>query len=575
MQKNINPLLEYWSNLSNVRESYNPFFDPDAFSKSMSRLGYHIMQSPEKQEQLQKSLKAETEALTCYIIERLQGKEAIAPVETPKRDRRFNHDQWHSNIFFDIIKQSYLVYAKWLEESLHDTLVDIDPSLRDQIRFYIQQIVHAYAPTNFAFLNPLVVEEAINTSGASLMKGFLTMVEDLSKGKDPDMTDMNHFEIGKNLATTPGGVVFRNDLFELIQYTPTTQDVYQKPLLIVPPWINKFYVFDLSEEKSMVRWLLDQGRTVFIMSWVNPTTEHKHKSMESYVLEGTKVAVETVRSITKEPSIDTLGYCLGGTLLTCLAAYFKTTDRNDLASLTLLTTLTDFSDAGDLSAFMNEDYISRIEKMMKKKGYLSGRVMAKTFNMLRPSELMWSYVVNNYYLGRNPDPLDFLYWNSDNTNMPEAMHKDLLKGFYRKNILARSNEFKVDDQPIDLSTLTLPIYMMSTKEDHIAPWKSTYKGTQLMKNAKLTFVLGGSGHVAGVINPPKKKKYGYWTADSLKPTAEKWEEHLTQHEGSWWEHWHHWLSCLDSKKTRARHLGNKEHPMLTEAPGLYVFQKCD
>lgn len=575
MQKNINPFLEFWSKFPSVREYRNPFFDPDTFSKSMSHLGYHIMQNPSKQKHLQETLQQETQALTTYILAKIQGKEAEAPVQTPKRDKRFSHEQWDSNIFFDIIKQSYLVYAKWLEEHLHDTLVDIDPELKDQVRFYIQQIVHAYAPTNFALLNPSVMEEAVNTGGASLMKGFLTMAEDMAKGKDPDMTDMDHFKIGENLATTPGRVVFRNDLFELIQYTPTTKDVYQQPLLIVPPWINKFYVFDLSEEKSMVRWLLDQGRTVFIVSWANPTTEHRHKSMESYVLEGAKVAVETVKAITKQESIDALGYCLGGTLLTCLAAYFENTGRNDLASLTLLTTLTDFSNAGDLSAFISEDYVLRIEKMMQKKGYLSGRVMARTFNMLRPSELIWSYVVNNYYLGKSPVPLDFLYWNSDNTNMPEKMHKNLLRLFYRKNVLSRAGEFKVGGTPVDLSKIKLPVYMMSTKDDHIAPWKSTYMGTQLMKNAKLTFVLGGSGHVAGVINPPHKNKYGYWTSEDLKPTADLWKKNTQQHEGSWWTHWNQWLVGLNRKKTKALTKESKAYPTITEAPGLYVLQSCD
>ncbi len=575
MNKPENPFFDYWSQFVPALNSRNPFFDPDMFSKSMSTVGQQIMNSPQKQKQMKETLQTQTNELMQYMLDKLQGKDTPPPITTSNRDKRFHHDQWDNNVFFDIVKQSYLVFARWFEDTLTDENLDIDPAIKSQIRFYTQQIIHASSPTNFAFLNPSVVEEAVNTGGTSILKGFMTMAEDLRQGKDPDMTDMDHFKVGENIATTPGAVVFRNELFELIQYTPPTTEVYKRPLLVVPPWINKFYVFDLSKEKSMVRWMLDQGRTVFIVSWVNPNTSHRHKSIESYILEGAKAAVDAVKKITKEDSVDALGYCLGGTLLTCLAAHFKNIKRNDLASLTLLTTLTDFSDGGDLSAFMSEEYVLKIEKMMKKKGYLSGRTMARTFNMLRPSELIWSYVINNYYLGKSPIPLDFLYWNSDNTNMPESMHKNLLRLFYRKNILSRPGEFKVDQLGIDLSTIQTPIYMMSTKDDHIAPWKATYQGVRLMQNANITFVLGGSGHVAGVINPPYKEKYGYWVNGDLSKDADGWESSAEAKQGSWWGDWHDWLSKLNPEKTSSREVGSKEHPIISAAPGLYVLQSCE
>jgi polyhydroxyalkanoate synthase len=343
----------------------------------------------------------------------------------------------------------------------------------------------------------------------------------------------------------------------------------------VPPWINKYYVFDLSEEKSMVRWMLDQGRTVFIISWVNPDTSHRYKSIASYVLEGPNAAINAIKEITGESSVDTMGYCLGGTLLTCLSSYYSSTNNSSIASLTLLTTLTDFSEAGELTTFVSEEHVANIESIMRSKGYLSGRVMARTFNMLRPSELVWSYVVNNYYMGKDPVPFDFLYWNSDNTNMPEAMHSNLLRLFYQQNQLATPGRYKIDGEGIDLSKIKLPVYMMSTKDDHIAPWKATYKGVHLMKNADLTFVLGGSGHVAGVINAPAKQKYGYWVNSSRADSADEWEAGSTYVTGSWWPHWNDWLKGLNSSMVPARAVGSDKYPALCDAPGSYVLKSCE
>ena len=505
----------------------------------------------------------------------MSGELVDPPVKLATRDKRFNHDHWESNIFFDIMKQSYLVFSEWFEKTLNDDDLDLDPDEKKQMRMYVQQIIHSMSPNNFAFLNPSVIEEAKKTGGASMMKGFVTMVDDLQKGKDPDMTDMNHFKIGENIALSKGRVVFRNDLIELIQYSPTTEKVFSTPMLIVPPWINKYYVFDLSEEKSMIRWLLDQGRTVFIISWVNPDISHRYKSIESYILEGPKSAIEAIKNITKVPKVDAMGYCLGGTLLVCLEAYFSVMNRHDIASLTLLTTLADFSDAGDLTALASEEYVQKIEALMSEKGYLSGKIMARTFNMLRPSELVWSYVVNNYYMGKDPVPFDFLYWNSDNTNMPEAMHSNLLRFFYQQNRLTIPGKYKVDGEGVDLSKIELPVYMMSTKDDHIAPWKATYSGVSLMKNANLQFVLGGSGHVAGVINPPSKEKYGYWTNNNLTASADEWQAEAEEHKGSWWIHWHQWLTDLNNAKVSARIVGTKEGPALCEAPGEYVLKSCE
>lgn len=575
MSNNKTSPFNFWSQFAAPLNTHNPFMDPSIFMSSMSAALQGIMQDPEKREKVKESLQERTSDLTDYILNRMKGESVKPPVELPARDKRFNHDQWESNPFLDIMKQSYLSFSEWFEHTLNDEGLDLDPAVRKQLRFYTQQIVHAMSPNNFAWLNPSVIEEAYKTGGASVMKGFVTMMDDLQKAKDPDMTDMSYFKLGENIATSKGSVVFRNDLIELIQYEPTTREVFKAPLLITPPWINKYYVFDLAEEKSMIRWLLDQGRTVFIISWVNPDTSHRDKNIESYILEGPKAAIEIIKKITGEDKVDAMGYCLGGTLLVCLAAYFSKIKRNDIASLTLLTTLTEFSEAGDLTTFMSEDYVQRIEKIMKEKGYLNGRIMARTFNMLRPAELVWSYVVNNYYLGKDPVPFDFLYWNSDNTNMPEAMHSNLLRLFYQQNSLVSPGKYTVNGVGIDLSNIMLPVYMMSTKDDHIAPWKATYNGVPLMKNASLTFVLGGSGHVAGVINPPYKEKYGYWTNPNLPLSSDEWQESAQEHKGSWWVHWHEWVSALNSVKVPARSIGSKEYPDLCEAPGLYVFKSCE
>lgn len=567
--------FNFGNSQTSLINEYNPFMDPSMLVSSMSAAITKIMQDPDKRENVQRSLTECTSTLTDYILKRMQGESVDSPIKLTCRDKRFHHEQWESNVLLDIMKHSYLVFSEWFDKTLNDEEIDLDPEERKKLRFYTQQIIHSMAPNNFAFLNPSVVEEAHKTGGASVMKGFMTMWEDLQKGKDPDMTNMSHFKLGENIATTKGSVVFRNDLIELIQYSPATEKVFKKPILVVPPWINKYYVFDLSEEKSMVRWLLDQGRTVFIISWVNPDIAHRYKTIESYVLEGPKAAVEVIKNITGETQVDAMGYCLGGTLLVCLAAYFAAVNRKDISSLTLLTTLTDFSDAGDLTTFMSEDYVNKIETLMSSKGYLDGRVMARTFNMLRPSELVWSYVVNNYYMGKEPAPFDFLYWNSDNTNMPEAMHSNLLRFFYQQNRLTKPGTYKIDGEGIDLSKIELPIYMMSTKDDHIAPWKATYSGIALMKNAKIEFVLGGSGHVAGVINHPSKEKYGYWVNKDLSLSTEQWQEKALENKGSWWVHWHEWLSSLGKELIPSRSVGSLEYPVLCDAPGTYAAKSCE
>jgi polyhydroxyalkanoate synthase len=545
--------------------------DPNIFMSAISTALQSIIRNPEKQEKIKESLQQYTHKLNEYILNRMMGQIVDPPISLPERDKRFNHEKWETNFFFDIIKQVYLIFSEWFDQTINDEELDVSPDVRKQLRFYTQQIIHAMAPNNFAYLNPLVLEEAYKTGGISLMKGFMTMLEDLRQVKDPDMTNMTYFKLGENIATSKGTVIFRNDLIELIQYEPTTEKTFKKPILIVPPWINKYYVFDLSEEKSMIRWLLDRGRTVFIISWVNPDERHRYKTLESYALEGPKAAIEHIQKITDEETVDAIGYCLGGTLLICLAAYFSALKQKRLNSLTLLTTLIDFEDAGDLTTFMSEDYVQRIEKVMKEKGYLDGRIMARTFNMLRPSELVWAYVVNNYYLGKDPIPFDFLYWNSDNTNMPEAMHSNVLRFLYQENRLVSPETYTIDGNSIDLGAIKLPIYMMSTKDDHIAPWKATYKGIKLMKNASITFVLGGSGHVAGVINPPHKEKYGYWTNHEPNLNADEWQKTATEHAGSWWPHWHQWLSTLHDTQVSARAI---KLPTLGEAPGSYALKLC-
>jgi polyhydroxyalkanoate synthase len=505
--------------------------------------------------------------------QRMMGHEPEPVIAPEKGDRRFRDAAWNDNILFDFIKQSYLLSSRYvLDTASRDH--GMEPKEQQKIEFYTRQFVDALAPSNFVMTNPEVLRATLDSRGENLLRGLKHMLEDLDRGKGRlsiRMTDLDAFEVGKNIATTPGKVVFQNELMQLIQYTPTTETVYKRPLMIIPPWINKFYILDLQPKNSFIRFAVEQGFTVFVLSWVNPDEELSHKTFESYMLEGPLAALDAIEQATGEKDVTAIGYCLGGTLLSATLSYMAANKDNRIKASTLFTTLLDFSDPGELGVFIDEEQLAAIEDKMAKRGYLDGAEMAGTFNMLRANDLIWSFVVNNYLLGKEPFPFDLLYWNSDSTRMPAAMHNFYLRRFYHENLLVEPGGIELGGVPIDLRRVRVPVYWVSTKEDHIAPWKASYQGTQLFKGQK-KFVLAGSGHIAGVINPPASGKYGYWLNDDLPPNPDDWFARAEHHEGSWWEDWSAWNGAKSGPggKVPARQPGDRNLTALEDAPGSYV-----
>jgi len=497
---------------------------------------------------------------------------AAEPVVTPAPgDRRFRHEDWHENEVFDFIKQSYLLSARYIQ-TLVRQVEGLDEKTAQKLDFYTRQFVDAMAPTNFVLTNPEVLRRTIETGGENLVRGLNNLLADLERGKGRlqiKMTDYEAFRVGENIATTPGSVVFRNELIELIQYDPATEEVLKRPLLIVPPWINKYYILDLRPKNSFIRWAVGQGHTVFCISWVNPDERLAQKTFEDYMLEGPLAALEAIRLATGESDVNAIGYCLGATLLACTLAYLAAKDEARIKSATFFTTLIDFAEAGELSVFIDEEQLKALEETMSKRGYLDGHEMAVTFNMLRANDLIWSFVVNNYLLGQEPFPFDLLYWNSDSTRMPAAMHSFYLRKMYQENALVEPGGITLAGVPIDLRRISVPAYILATREDHIAPWKACYKATQIYAGRK-RFVLAASGHIAGVVNPPEAGKYSHWVNTDLPADPEAWFAGATEFAGSWWPDWQRWVAALSRSKVAARMPGEGGLPVLEPAPGTYV-----
>ncbi len=502
---------------------------------------------------------------------RMFGQEA-EPVVVPERgDRRFRDPAWHDNVLFDFIKQSYLLASRYILETVREEQ-GLDEKTRQKVEFYARQFVDALAPSNFVMTNPEVLRVTIETRGENLLRGLKNMLEDLERGKGRlaiKTTDLDAFEIGRNIATTPGKVIYQNDLVQLIQYDPATERVHKRPLVIVPPWINKFYILDLQPKNSFVRFAVEQGFTVFVLSWVNPDERLAHKSFEDYMLEGPLAALEAVEKAVGEREVTAIGYCLGGTLLAATLAWMAARGDRRIKAATFFTALVDFSDPGELGVFIDEEQLAALEEMMARRGYLDGAEMATTFNLLRANDLIWSFVVNNYLLGREPFPFDLLYWNSDSTRMPAAMHSFYLRKFYHENRLVEPGGIELAGVPIDLRRIRQPVYWVSTREDHIAPWRSTYAATQIYRGRK-KFVLAGSGHIAGIINPPASGKYGYWLNDELPPDPDRWLAGATHHEGSWWPDWAAWNAARAGRLVPARDPAGGGLPPIEDAPGSYV-----
>ena len=501
-----------------------------------------------------------------------------APVAAPaKGDRRFRHEDWQNKFLFDYLKQSYLIAAR----QLHGTLAGaqgLDQDQAKKVDFYTRQYIDALAPSNFALTNPEVLHETVKTGGANLLRGLNNLLDDLKRGGGEQlrvkMVDDRVFKLGENIAATPGKVVFQNDMLQLIQYAPVTDKVYQKPLLIVPPWINKFYVLDMRADNSFVRWAVEQGHTVFIVSWVNPDARHAKKTFEDYLTEGTLAAIDATLKASGAEALNLVGFCLGGTLAAATLGYLAAHNSKRVASTTFFATLVDFKRAGELEVFIDEQQVAALEKRMNERGYLEGSEMATTFNMLRANDLIWSFVVNNYLMGREPMAFDLLYWNADSTRMPAAMHSYYLRNMYLKNLLREPGGLTLKDTPIDLSKVKTPLYFVSTIEDHIAPWQSVYAGSRVF-GAPVRFVLGGSGHIAGIVNPPSANKYGYWTNDARTEDADAWLAGAAQHAGSWWTDWQAWVEKFAGAKVAARVPGKGKLKALEDAPGSFVRVRLD
>jgi polyhydroxyalkanoate synthase subunit PhaC len=492
-----------------------------------------------------------------------------------KADKRFAHKEWSENAVFDYLKQSYLLTSGWIQDTVN-TVGDMSPKERKKAVFYTRQYVEAMNPANFFALNPEVLETTLAEKGDNLVRGLKMMLADLERGKGKLLirqTDMDAFEVGKNTAVSEGAVIWQNDILQLIQYSPKTEKVFAKPLLIIPPWINKYYVLDLNPKKSLVKWLVEQGHTVFMISWVNPDVRHKDKTWESYMFDGASAAIDKVREETGQRSIHVASYCIGGTLTGTLLAWMAKKNDRRVASATFFTAQLDFEDAGELQILVDDQTINVIDDEMEK-GFMPANKMAEAFNMLRANDLIWGYVVNNYMLGKDPFPFDLLFWNADSTAMPAKVHAFYLKKFYIDNGFAKG-KFVMNDTLLRLSDINVPVYHVATKEDHIAPAASVYRGAKEMKNADVRFVLSGSGHIAGVVNPPALGKYQFWTnPDMSHESLENWMTDSQETAGSWWTDWDEWLKARSGREIAAREPGAKLG-VVEPAPGSYVRVRFD
>ncbi len=568
-------LLNDWAQKAATKDI--AFKDEFGIARAFMDMWSKLLENPAQMAQVSMNMYFDYLRLWQSSWLRMMG-QAAPPVAAPaKGDNRFRDDEWQNNFVFDYIKQSYLIAAR----HIHDTVskVDgLDPDAKKKVDFFTRQYVDALSPSNFALTNPQVLRETVSTGGTNLVKGLKNLLEDLDEGDGQlriKMTDASAFKVGQNVATTPGKVVLQNELMQLIQYAPSTETVFKRPLLIVPPWINKFYILDLREKNSFIRWAVSQGHTVFVISWVNPDARYAGKTFEDYMFEGPLAALDAIEQATGEREVNIIGYCLGGTLTGSTLAYMAAKKDDRIKSATYFVSLLDFSIPGELGVFIDEAQVANLEKRMNERGYLEGSEMAGTFNMLRANDLIWSFVINNYLLGKEPFPFDLLYWNSDSTRMPAAMHSFYLRNMYLANKLREAGGITLGGVPLDLSKVKVPSYFISTVEDHIAPWKSTYKGAKVL-GGKVRFVLGGSGHIAGIVNPPGAGKYGYWTNDALPAEPEAWQQGATAHQGSWWNDWEAWITALNGDaRVPARTPGDGKLRPIEDAPGSYVAIRLD
>ena len=547
--------------------------DPLGLTHTFMDFTAKMLADPSRLVQAQMELWQQYLKLWEVTTQRMMGQKVEPLAEPAKGDKRFNDPAWKDEVVFDYLKQSYLLTARWLQGTVKE-VEGVDEKTAKKVDFYTRQFIDAVSPSNFALTNPQVVKATVESKGENLLKGLQNLLGDLERGKGKlaiRQTDMNAFKVGKNVATSPGKVVFQNELIQLIQYAPATAEVYMVPLLIVPPWINKFYILDLKPENSFIKWATEQGYTVFVISWVNPDERLSKLVFEDYMRLGPLAALDAIEQATGQRQVSAIGYCIGGTLMAATLSYMAARGDDRIAACTFFTAQVDFSEPGELGVFIDEDQLAGIEEMMSKKGYLEGSEMATTFNLLRANDLIWSFVVNNYLMGKDPFPFDLLYWNADATRMPAAMHSYYLRNMYQNNLLNRPGGIVIDNVPIDLRKITIPVYIQAGKEDHIAPARSVYKATQIY-SGPIRFMLAGSGHIAGVVNPPRAKKYQHWLNETAKnpPTLAEWQAGAKEFPGSWWHDWDKWLSEKSGPKVPARVPGDGALPAIEDAPGSYV-----
>ena len=539
--------------------------------KTFSKLSEYWLSDP------QRALEAQTRLFAGYMTVWANAIQRVSPnaeapddaVKPERGDKRFQDPEWGRNAFFDFLKQAYLVTSRWAAD-LVDHAEGLDEHTRHKASFYVKQVSNAIAPSNFILTNPELFRETVASNGENLVRGMKMLAEDIAAGKGDlklRQADYSPFEIGKNVATTPGKVVGRSDVAEIIQYDPATETVLKRPLLICPPWINKFYILDLNPQKSFIRWAIEQGHTVFVISWINPDERHGAKGWEAYIREGLQYGLDMIDKATGEKEVNAIGYCVGGTLLAAALALLAQEGDDRIKSATFFTTQVDFTYAGDLKVFVDEDQVAAVERSMNEKGYLDGTKMATAFNMLRSGDLIWPYVVNNYMRGKDPLPFDLLYWNADSTRMAAANHSFYLRNCYLENNLSKGT-MELAGRTVSLADITIPVYNLASKEDHIAPALSVFLGSRYF-GGPVEYVMAGSGHIAGVVNPPVANKYQYWTGGRPVGDFGQWFASAVEHPGSWWTHWQHWIETQDNTRVAARKPG-KHMKTLGDAPGTYV-----
>jgi len=550
--------------------------DPLNVGQAFQEMMKGMARDPATVMQRQFNLWSDYANLMAAMSRRMAGESVDPAIEPGKGDKRFTHPAWSENQMLDFVKQSYLVFGRWLKTTVAE-LEGMDEHDKKKAEFYTAQFVDAFAPTNFAMLNPEVVEATIESKGENLVKGLRNLLEDIDRGGGElaiRQADLDHFKLGENIATTPGKVVFQNEIMQLIQYEPTTEKVAKTPLLICPPWINKFYILDLQPQNSFIKWMAAQGRTVFLVSWVNPDTALRDKTFEDYIEQGLFAALDAINRATGERKVDAIGYCIGGTMLATALALMAQKGDKRIKSATFFTAQTDFTEAGDLSLFVDDEQLGAIEKQMDAAGgVLEGRAMAATFNMLRSNDLIWSFMIDNYMKGKEPAKFDLLFWNSDATRMPKNVHLFYLREYYQKNRLA-NGEMAMAGEKLDLGAIDIPIFMQAGETDHIAPANSIYKSAKLFGGDKVQYMLAGSGHIAGVVNHPDKHKYHHATNTGLPETLDIWKAGAERHEGSWWPYWIAWLNEISPEQVQARIPGDGKLDIIEDAPGSYVKVKA-